>query len=515
MVRSFENQKAVPILVEMSQQIGVVKMVNANTLSFSKYSTNKEGWKDFNLNQDKNIVGFDSIIDGESELIVIILDEENIFSGYIFKDNIWKQSFLHKAAAEDIVCFSLTSDINGNVNIFYVVSKNKGNKIYHFINEKSDSSNAYVLEEGVYDDFLILKSISDLWGSLNIFYLSIDKGVQLLKHKYRAPFSKIWSKATTLSLQDDGDIISFSLSIDKQNNLHLIKLQKNNGEFKLQYLKRTVGGWPRGGWQESKTIDLLEDYGVPVIDIVGKEQVRVNLYTDKAFLYYQLDSKEHMSREKYEKEIGSKNLMRYCSYLKGKPEYVLLDINKILPELKEDQNVIGENNDYHSTKDETQKLYNSEEENEDVFVKQAVQLMQAKVNLEENIKKKERDMARLSKQYDSKISMLKDQLASRMESFKNMESKLARQEAKYLSYQSEQKNLEKELKEIKKESNELTKKLNQKMKELSEMKLTLENKNKNNEMLTKENIELKKILSTKTKEKGIWEKIGKVFQNKS
>lgn len=252
------------------------------------------------------------------------------------------------------------------------------------------------------------------------------------------PFSKSWSSPIFLSHPEKGEVISYSATLDEKNDIHLALFQKLNQKNKLVYCKKEIGGWPLKGWQKGKVIAQREGVGVPAIDL-EEGFLSIIVYTDSELYCYSLQEDNLKFVEKKEVEKVNRKLFRYRTRLLGTAEYIISgedSVSKILNKEKVKKVLLIPKN----TKKETiLSVDNLTLPSDNTFVRQAVKMIKSKADLTADLAKKERQIFQLSQQYERKINLLEDQLASCSVEVKLLEDALNNQTARNITCQEEEK----------------------------------------------------------------------------
>ncbi|HHX77428.1 MAG TPA: hypothetical protein GX697_03675 [Firmicutes bacterium] len=340
---------------------------------------------------------------------------------------------------------------------------------------------------------------------MNLFYLTIVKGAAVIKHKYYLLLNKVWSPSYTIT-NNNYNTLCYSVTRDKKNNFYVALIQEREEQV-LFCLKREAGGWPEGGWHREQEIGRGNFLSVPVIEhaedrrltllVKEGEEARIYTWTDG---YY-----NSISTETWPWETAT--LFRHRSLSGSESEYVSLEFVKksLFWQKKQTDTPAAEaENVVHVI---TEASEQDSSRSDEAFLKKAFHIMQVKNELEENLKRKEKAFARISRQYEEQIGVLRMQLAAQTARNKDIESKLSKQEASALNYAAELKKKGSELAELKKEMEKIKGVVKEREKEIQALKTALAGKESDILFLTKQ-------LDEKTGSKGVWHKISKLFQDK-
>ncbi len=488
-----------PVLVDMAGRKGRVK-AQGRTLQYLEMAEGGEtSGPRYRL--DRDIKAFEGLVTEPGRLYLALVDEEETLHGVGLGKDSFSKLFEPYRASGAVHSLSLALGLNNDVNLFFAVSGYKGARLFHCRAEEGTLKQVSVLEEGGQEDFRALKSSSDHWGSFNLFYLALEKGASVLRHRFFVPFSRTWSSPVTLYGPDQGEVKDYSFYIDTDNNIYVALLLEGNRKREIVHMKRDMGGWPRGGWQRPILISQEERGGVPVIDFYRKGYLQVFFFAGEGSKLFLWRDGEVKSLQKKALDAGGKILARYRSTSGSRPQYSLWSEDEEVPpglpgpepgdEEEEEEDCLpgdgegepetgrtvrgdgkgeaGEDDGEGGTEGGTKEgraggsrksppkgePEDGPRDERDRFVKQAIQIMQAKTDLEAGLRRKEKELARQQGQYENRLKLLRDQLASRNEAFKSLEAKLSRQEAAALGFRAEQKSWEKEINQLKKENWEL------------------------------------------------------------
>lgn len=514
-----------PVIVDMAGKKGRVT-VQGSTLLYTDMTEGGEtpgpGCK-----LDRDIKAFEVLVTEPGRLYAVVVDEGETISGVSLGKGSFNKLFEPYKAAGAVNSLSLALGLKNDINVFFASSGSKGARLFHFRVENATLQQVSVLEEGTREDFRVLKSSSDLWGSFNLFYLALEKGVTVLKHSFFVPFSKTWSTPVTLYGPDQGEVLDYSFLIDTDNNIYVALLLEGVRKKEIIHLKRDMGGWPRGGWQRPILISQEDRKGMPVIDFFRKGYVQIFFFSEEESKLFVWRDGEVKSLQRKTLDAGGKDLARFRSSSGARALYTLWDEDKESePELPvgspgnegEDAISIPEEDGEGPGGDEAGEaggeerceaggapdgddLEREQRDERDRFVRQAVQVMQAKVDLEAGLRKKEKELTRQKNLYESKLRLLRDQLSSRGEAFKSLEAKLSRQEAAVLGYRAEQKSWEKEINQLKKENWELKEAVKGREKDNRELAIQVDQLKRNLEELERQ-----------AANRGIMNRLGQIFK---
>ena len=564
-----------PVLVDLTGKRGLVK-VESGTLAYWGLSEEERGPRVL-CELEQELKYFECLVTERGRLYVIMVDINDVISGVTLGNEAWIKLFEPFKTLGTVRSLSLAPGLNSDVNVFFASATHKGAKLYHYRVDQGRLKHVSVLNEGGYDDFAKLKSICDLWGSINLFYLIVEKGVSVLQHQFYVPFNKTWSEPVTLYGADQGKVDSFSTIIDSDNKNYLALLLEGAIKHEIIYFKRELGGWPKGGWQRAILISQEEKKGLPVIEFFRKDYLQILFYCEGDIKLYVWRDGEVKSLQKKELSAEGRPLLRFRSTSPWHAEWTLagesmveemrlqaatpaeggragegcLQAGENRPkgyegtqgqegqERQEGQEIAAKKDTSGGPDKETavrqdqagstesgawmdraaemadfgsegldnlaegvsEDLEGRQREERDRFVRQAVQIMQAKTDLEAALRRKDKEMAKQKSVYESKIRLLKDQLASRQEAFKSLEAKMARQEASAMGFKTEQRAFEREMNQQQKENQELKEQLKKREKERREQAIQIDN-------LKKQLEDLQEKLAIRDKNPGFLGKLG-------
>lgn len=514
----FSKVLSAPVIVESSDGQRILKTEDAKTIAYLDVPhQEKETASKTMIYHESVIKAFDCVLGRGDVLSVLFVDENNVFWGYDLNNNNCVKSFEPHAVSGEVISFSLLFDLNRQLNLFYAVTelegKSKTNKLYHYKAENGILGKMPLAISSLEKGFYSLKSLRDGWNSFHLFYLSGEKGDYVLKHRCFMPFAQSWTPSVFLSLPEKGEVLSYSAALDTKNDIHLVLFQKLNQKNKLVYYKREIGGWPRKGWQKGKVIAQRESAGVPTIDL-DEGFLSIIVYTDSELYCYSLQEDNLKFVEK--KEVGEvkRKLFRYRTLLAGKAEYIIAgdpNASQILNKEKAKKVLLIPKS---TQKKEILSADNLTLPGDNIFVRQAVKMIESKADLATDLAKKERKIFQISQQYERKINLLKDQLASRSAAIKSLEDELNKQRTRTLIQQEEEKSWQKKLQVLKTGNKNWQSKLNYALKENNELKEMLESINKKLAKIYSEHNLVKKKLAAAMRDKSVWEKLGSIFHGK-
>ncbi len=501
----FNRMLSEPLIISCQRDRKMIKPLDAKTLAVISAAESEDGETiNTTITLEKGIMMFDCVVIKDNSVFLVIVDENNYLQGYHLWEDKAVKAFGPVSLPGRINSLALAAGSEREIHLFFATTKLGMSSLLQYKFDGKMLEFMAELEKGK-GGFFALNCVSDFWGGINLFYLTVVKGVAVIKHKYYLLLNKRWSPSYTITA-NNYNTRCYSVTRDKKNNFYVALIQEREEEV-LCCLKREAGGWPEGGWQREQEIGRGNFLGVPVIEygedrrltllVREGEEARIYTWTDG---YYNSISTETLPWK-------TASLSRHRTLLGNESEYISLEfVKKGLFRQEKEKDVLEaqeENVVYVTEKREQQDSNRSDE----VFLKKAFQIMQVKNELEDNLKRKEKSFARISKQYEEQIAVLQEQLAAQAAKNKSIESKLNKQEANALTYTAELKKKESELADYKKEAEEIKGTVKEREKEIQALKTALAGKESDILFLMKQ-------MEEKTGNKGIWRKLGKLFQDK-
>lgn len=363
--------------------------------------------------------------------------------------------------------------------------------------------------------------VVDRLDGLHLVYRIENSDAVSLYYRYYSSDTLTWSKAHPLSTAEN---LSYpAITTDKHHNLHVTWAALQEEKYVVCYRRRVSGGWPGGGWQPEIVVSpRLPEPPFPFFT-VKESEAALSWLSGSMVSHYRLGPQgfNHLESINFKQPV----LLRICSpgpVGLPAPGWLFSDG---LPSIKEYTNSKQESDtapagEVMPAETELEPYFTRLQQYSGQLIDQAAHLSSAKLQMEQALEEKKKEMAWITRQNQKRLGELQQALTEKDEELARLEQRLnqtiaglkSKTELSRKVWNEERKQYLEEIKELKKERQSFEQFLRDKENTINRLGLRCRQLEDENKLLRQEN----KVLAIRVmeRESGLKGWFSKLLQNK-